>query len=620
MPEEKGHPKSSSKDLRKKTDHPMNRLDGAGKPRTAEDIQSLIRSLNIRSPREERQSHTSTQVMMGKSTTARASDDITAPDSGSLRHTAGEHTQPPHTSAQHHGNTLSPSSRAPQDAPLTDDKPLPIGTEKKLGLIDKVQQISPSQMYSSYMTPLSPSAAWPHRASYNNQHGNTLPTSTSAPVRQRQASNEVRQDISSHRLSELAYQDRHRIDRQFEVDLFNNPQQHSRSPTLSNAFNPFDDAGRPGDKSIPVTASSTSTTLAQSGQPSSGIEDYNFSDFINTPGFGGFGFTYGASTYQPLHQVSQQAQSSSRAARNVTMPSRDLQAPESSWDTRCDSAVNRRASLPITSWLEQTALAQSPGYRQLTSEAARCARNPNLTHNRVISDDQISSNSHASITGTATLSSVPPHYIVGGSEQYDTSTLPRRVGWSNAQYSNAGLIPANWAPGLEVGPPAPTPFAPGDWYCKQPYCGYHNFQKNLDCRACGHPRPQELFVTHSNVNSPPLGSVGDWKCECGYINWRRRALCKSCYPDHPSNQGKIRSGISVPPSLTYACIERPGANNHQHQHQHRDNNPPPLSTMGASFTTLNKGVNPLYFQPTFGLLDNNVYRVDVDPNDWASPF
>lgn len=81
---------------------------------------------------------------------------------------------------------------------------------------------------------------------------------------------------------------------------------------------------------------------------------------------------------------------------------------------------------------------------------------------------------------------------------------------------------------------------------------------------CGHPRPWDNIVGvkllfHADAqmyavpHSPPLGTVGDWRCECGYISesilsarkvelmtadWRRRSLCKNCYPNHPTNQGE----------------------------------------------------------------------------------
>ncbi|WVQ78635.1 hypothetical protein IAT38_000722 [Cryptococcus sp. DSM 104549] len=97
-----------------------------------------------------------------------------------------------------------------------------------------------------------------------------------------------------------------------------------------------------------------------------------------------------------------------------------------------------------------------------------------------------------------------------------------------------GLLPAVWPTSA---PPPPGTFVPGDWNCTQPLCGYHNFQRNTECRACGHPRAWDQ-CPRAPPNPRPLGSFGDWKCECGYTNWSRRAICRKCFPTHPTNQDR----------------------------------------------------------------------------------
>ncbi|KAK4683713.1 hypothetical protein P7C73_g6517, partial [Tremellales sp. Uapishka_1] len=170
-------------------------------------------------------------------------------------------------------------------------------------------------------------------------------------------------------------------------------------------------------------------------------------------------------------------------------------------------------------------------------------------------------------------------------------TTANQRGWNDGM----GRLPPWHA---DQGPPGPVPFVLGDWNCVQKFCGYHNFQRNSECRACGHPRfgdqnaagkapgklPPLPTVPATSHNGPPLGAAGDWQCECGFINWRRRSMCKSCHPNHPGNQDRppqqqAQGQLPITPPTAFVSSQNLEQTQNQHPNGHQSPNqglPPPV--------------------------------------------
>ncbi|KAK6905453.1 hypothetical protein I203_106282 [Kwoniella mangroviensis CBS 8507] len=508
----------------------------ASNPRTAEDLRALIQTLAIGPNRDAIFINTNLPPFTLSTTTngLHAANNEDSPNSKRPHPFGTPFT--PQKPANSKGQSQLPSSDAAKKENA--QMPLPIGTEKKLGLIERIQ---PQPQYGYPSTPKSPSSFWPqYHGGWVETQEIVSPMSPSSRVDYRPDHpyyGQYQDGIQGHEEQWNRYQ----LQRGRKEDLNNNHNCHSSQsgnlPRRTITFNPFaDDMYNTTSMNINSSSAKSGSSQPRNGQPISGIEDHNFSDLISTPGFGGFGVTFGASSYFPAYNGNhQQYQDPASTASNTR--------PNAAQLTQALSNAGKRSSAYGNEWYAQNNQGQAHQdlHRQRRPSMSHSTRYPPFEAGLV--------RAH---TGTSAQTVPTDQFATPGPERRpnaDNSALVlRKTPWAVTQYTNTGLLPPNWGPGtgFDSGPPPPTPFAPGDWLCAQPYCGYHNFQKNPDCRACGHPRPWEM-ITHNTINSPPLGSVGDWRCDCGYINWRRRALCKSCYPDHPSNRDRsanVRHGRS----------------------------------------------------------------------------
>ncbi|KAL7750033.1 Asparagine-rich protein (ARP protein) [Sorochytrium milnesiophthora] len=71
---------------------------------------------------------------------------------------------------------------------------------------------------------------------------------------------------------------------------------------------------------------------------------------------------------------------------------------------------------------------------------------------------------------------------------------------------------------------------PGDWYCPDPACGYHNFASRKLCYKCGTPdrKPGSASPTKTHMT---LTKPGDWMCpnpSCCFHNYASRMQCLRC--------------------------------------------------------------------------------------------
>ncbi|WWC86028.1 uncharacterized protein L201_000899 [Kwoniella dendrophila CBS 6074] len=468
---------------------------------TAEDIQEMIRSLNLNPPK---QPEHDALYYMPPFTMANVEKNARQfnPTSPIHHHVGANRASTTHindttrifTSASHTQSRSTSSSTSSQE----EDKqmPLPIGTEKKLGLIEKTQAPDHKPAYTGGFYPPWRSPAY--RFHDNDNSIMSVPHKHLGYIEERDLPNrQERQDRNENILGQW-----HRHN-----------QEIAKREALSNR----------------ISANCQTTSLSSPNSSTDGNygfqNEYNFSDFATTPGFGGFRPTYGKSSYDPPQRKGYQHEVNFLEHQAPAYQSRANLEHHLNQIAYEDAA--RSASRPME---QLRYMSDQSRYHNHYNNSSRAGM---PTHNRYLSNEELI---RTPTYGDDAMSLVRQQLM---SITSAAPSISRRATWSTAQYSNSEFLPTTWVPGLDTGPPAPATFAPGDWICKQPYCGYHNFQKNPDCRACGHPRPWESFShpSHSN-HGPPLGSVGDWKCDCGFINWRRRQFCKSCWPDEPSNKGE----------------------------------------------------------------------------------
>lgn len=89
-------------------------------------------------------------------------------------------------------------------------------------------------------------------------------------------------------------------------------------------------------------------------------------------------------------------------------------------------------------------------------------------------------------------------------------------------------VPARLKQAMETGS-SNAPVEQGDWFCSS--CGDHQFARNVACRKCGAPRPDD-------AGDPPEGfggggaqqeMPGDWNCPaCGDHQFARNSVCRKC--------------------------------------------------------------------------------------------
>jgi len=73
---------------------------------------------------------------------------------------------------------------------------------------------------------------------------------------------------------------------------------------------------------------------------------------------------------------------------------------------------------------------------------------------------------------------------------------------------------------------------PGDWQCEN--CGFHNFARNAQCKACGWTRPNTVLAVETAKGGGKWAKPGDWECpSCGYLNFARNGHCKACSEPRP---------------------------------------------------------------------------------------
>ncbi|WVW82033.1 hypothetical protein I302_104038 [Kwoniella bestiolae CBS 10118] len=538
----------------------MRQVEGA-RPRTAEDLQALIRSLTITSSREPISINTTNipPIAMPPSNEAVGGPGGCPAEEGTTQNSKQSLSTrgPPKPRAS--SSSFIPSQVFKQD---NTQMPLPIGTERKLGLIERTHAQHQSQQ-GYPITPKSSASAWPQQAiTWTENTGPIAPISPTSPDRYRDHSNQQhhKDNLRDYEQQWNYYQvERH------PRDMLSSAYYTDDLPRKASTFLPFEDDEMGNPAMSPHSSSAKSASGAsRTNHSTSGNEDYNFSDFVSTPGFGGFGVTFGASSYRPPSNV---LYSQAHTFSNTGLTTFPGNRPSLEHLTQLYSSAGRRSSDSITEWQRQLKQGQHHQGAELQRRTTVPPHSRHPTYGALVPRTEY---------GPHTFTSPTHRFATPGPErqstQEDSALIPRRTAWNVTQYTNTGLLPANWAPGtgFDTGPPPPTPFAPGDWICEQPYCGYHNFQKNPDCRACGHPRPWEV-ITHQPINSPPLGSVGDWRCDCGYINWRRRALCKSCYPDHPSNRD--RSAVSLPNHPAGDINTYGSSDNYSNSYTQRGNSP-----------------------------------------------
>ncbi|WRT63913.1 uncharacterized protein IL334_000839 [Kwoniella shivajii] len=545
-----------------------------GKGKKVEDIQDLVHSLSLSGPRDTE------------------TDDDPSRRQFSLYHSketfnpfgdAKEETRsissffhqlyPINTNLDHNGIPWRRNHRARHSSSSydskeeKDDKPLPIGTERKLAILER---------------------------SSSNQTSNRIETTASSSrIAQPQAHSSWAQAgmaLSSHIDGEGTFRDRgHKRETSMDggegkwnrhnpltspAGTRRNDIDYNRPTHLGmTEFLPFNlESASQNLRSR--NASSPNATAGPSNHSTQTVGEYSFSDLVLTPGFGGYASTPMTDKHRRMMSL------------NSPHPVSDHQIHSS---TTFEGSACRPPTRNAQEILEQNLVNQ--GKRRSSVPASslnqRMNRGPVVPVPDPRNSDERTSLSQQFSIGNATFGpdygqmryGSPDHTYQNfssathrdiGLESARTS-LEDRSTLSTTQFSNTGFLPAHWAPGLDLIPRNPSPFAPGDWRCPQPWCDYHNFQRNSECRACGHSRPWEVQPQAPTIISPPLGSFGDWRCDCGYINWRRRSMCKNCHPEHHLNQD--RPAISLPRqprginnlALTTNAI---GSSFHQNNDQH----------------------------------------------------
>ncbi|WWC66752.1 uncharacterized protein I206_100657 [Kwoniella pini CBS 10737] len=579
-------------------EEPLFSVSGNRQSRTAEEIQSLLRSLSVRSPKNENQIQAPVTPSRGNISASHTSKSENSIDSTAYINTMGSQNHFTRPLIQRNGHQTSPSTSSNRSqGEDINKKPLPIGTEKKLGLLDKAPSRSPPQLYDGYPSRYNVQFTMWHESPaprYTEDHL-TSPVDARMTDRARQICQENRLEAQMQQTRDRQVWEHSLEPRQTESEFINHSLRQATQAVATPRTATFDPFGQEGN-----------TTTAQNASLSSNFEDDQFSEFVNTPGFGGFAITYGTSSYQPNYRSGQPISSPTGIDHVNGIRRHTTQAAEHSKGQALVIFDREPSNLPAATSLRDSEQLRYSDYEFLENQRENRIDHPRVSHSRVVSLEGIHIDENSSQHVASTQSSPNHHYTLAEADRYEISSIPRRAGWSTAQQSHIGLLPANWGPGLEAVPPAAPPFAPGDWYCRQPYCGYHNFSKNIDCRACGHPRPPEPIATSSSVTSPPLGSVGDWRCECGYINWRRRALCKQCHPDHPSNREP----------------ERKDSNAGQQRNRHLGSTS--VSAVGNTFANTHQGINAAYITTAqsgiAGIIGHGTYRENLGHTAWSPHF
>ncbi|WWD16343.1 hypothetical protein CI109_100769 [Kwoniella shandongensis] len=485
--------------------------------KTADDIRTLLRSFSLTSPKASALTTFGTKQPLtskGAKTTGPSSLDKTLPlldhlpplpsgsSSSSIESIAAARDKDKLPALEIKGLSIS------SDKPVMESKetPLPIGTEKRLGLINKAttnqrEDSKPDKWYQTSnlwskakpapFEPFSdqlPSGSMPEwRKAEQGLHYRVEPSSTSY----------TRPETWPNRQIGKAARD--------------------QSDPFTDCHNETASQGMNAQRS---TRASSNPILQQASPHSQGVpshpEELTFSEMIASPGYGGY---EALSNYQhqnaaaprrdygPLTQSPQQWMDSSpdRATHYAAL----ARSAQQNWENAAATQGLRRSSVPVSVWRQQVSNTPVHPPRQAGRRSFSYT-----TGDSFVEEELITPREEQGVTPMY-------RFTTPGPERHgEDGTIIQRTPGSRqssghlVQYNNSGILPATW-PDLEQGPPAPLPFTPGDWTCTQPMCNYHNFQRNAECRSCGHPRPWDMIVSHDN---PPLGSVGDWRCECGYIN------------------------------------------------------------------------------------------------------
>ncbi|OCF59415.1 hypothetical protein L486_02080 [Kwoniella mangroviensis CBS 10435] len=425
----------------------------ASNPRTAEDLRALIQTLAI-GPNRDAISINTNLPPFTLSTTTNGLHAANNEDSLNSKrpHSFGTPFTP-QKPANSKGQSQLPSSDAAKEENA--QMPLPIGTEKKLGLIERIQ---PQPQYGYPSTPKSPSSFWPqYHGGWVETQEIVSPMSPSSRVDYRPDHpyyGQYQDGIQGHEEQWNRYQ----LQRDRKEDLNNNHNCHSSQsgnlPRRTITFNPFaDDMYNTTSMNINSSSAKSGSSQPRNGQPISGIEDHNFSDLVSTPGFGGFGVTFGASSYFPAYNGNhQQYQDPASTASNTR--------PNAAQLTQALSNAGKRSSAYGNEWYAQNNQGQAHQdlHRQRRPSMSHSTRYPPFEAGLV--------RAH---TGTSAQTVPTDQFATPGPERRpnaDNSALVlRKTPWAVTQYTNTGLLPPNWGPGtgFDSGPPPPTPFAPGDW-------------------------------------------------------------------------------------------------------------------------------------------------------------
>lgn len=89
---------------------------------------------------------------------------------------------------------------------------------------------------------------------------------------------------------------------------------------------------------------------------------------------------------------------------------------------------------------------------------------------------------------------------------------------------------------------------PGDWMCSQ--CGDHQFSRNMACRKCGAPKPDDGTGGMGAIGGCGGGcgdmsnmKPGDWLCQqCGDLQFAKNQACRKCGAPHPMMGGGMMGG------------------------------------------------------------------------------
>ncbi|OCF45137.1 hypothetical protein I317_00939 [Kwoniella heveanensis CBS 569] len=544
-------------DKREDEQRPQQSSSNSGRTKSGrEQIEELIRSLNIISPKKP----TVTSLPGSVAASTSASDPNKTKSDSTMKRESKAQVQVSPISSQHRlsargpaFDTQNPIAPRKQGTSPPLSAPLPIGTEKKLGLLEKPHKPSEDTFGS-----VSPDnwgldlGAW-YRTT---NHTIPIPPQEATQVMALQL-NSVTPSVSGSRRSNnstaSASSDINRTSQSRRNRAHNSDDHSVRSRGR--------EANQVGHRRI--SYSSTSSGTASGGSRSLPLaspptEEYEFADSITTPAYG----TY-LEPYDRSRRISVDSPHPYQTGSNESPYYPPTRAAQQIWENNIATQGRRRSSVPASALRQPTPTSHAtrPTGRTSTRDPALLAASLVATPTNAYNGE-----SHIRPRMTSAYDMVTPqrqNQARGNSPTHRFSDPgPERDltygNWHMSQmearqlapvaYNNSGMLPAAW-PTQSYAPPDLSAMAPGDWLCEQIHCGYHNFQRNADCRACGHPRTFEFAppppppVHHSNGN-PPLGSVGDWRCECGYINWRRRALCKNCYPNHPSNQDRGHIGLS----------------------------------------------------------------------------